>query len=73
MSSKVTINRYITCAKYTKYTAVLDLKGVYDRVPRDKLIDGVKRRLPQKLQNLIAQTMQPLKVITKGDETETRS
>jgi len=53
------------------YTAVLDLKSAYPSVPRDKLMQIVKERLPPETSAMIALELQPMSITTKGDESGT--
>lgn len=50
----------------------MDLKGAYDTVPRDKLMEVVGGKLEQPLHGMISLTLQPLQIVTKGDKTKTR-
>lgn len=52
-----------------QYTAVLDLKGAYDAVPRDKVMQRVRKKLTPLLANMTALALQPATVTTRGDET----
>ena len=54
-----------------KYTAVLDLKSAYDRVPRDILMARVRQKLPRQTADMIALELQPMTIVTKGDPTGT--
>ena len=54
-----------------KYTAVLDLKGAYPSVPRDKLMETVKTKLSARTASMIALELQPQEIFTKGDVTGT--
>lgn len=51
------------------YVAVLDLKMAYNSVPRNKLIEEVRRRVPSNVSNMITFCLQPMKMMTKGDIT----
>ena len=50
-----------------KYTAVLDLKGAYPSVPRDKLMETVHAKLSPRTAAMISLELQPETIITKGD------
>lgn len=65
------IIRHIAQVDKMKISAILDLKGAYDSVPRKRLMDIVKQRLPKKLHGTIAMTLRPLKITTKDDKTNT--
>ena len=54
-----------------KYTAVLDLKSAYDRVPREILMARVREKLPKQTADMIALELQPMTIVTKGDHTGT--
>lgn len=54
-----------------KIGAVLDLKCAYNKVFRNVMMDLVKLELPQHLNRTIAMTLQPLKIVTRGDDTNT--
>ena len=49
------------------YTAVLDLRKAYDKVPRDLLMARVDEKLPSSLANMIALELQKMSITTKGD------
>ena len=55
--------------KRLTHTAVLDLKAAYDTVPRDKLMTRVKRHLDPDLTDMVALSLQPNTIVTKGDRT----
>ena len=50
---------------------ILDLKGAYDTVPRDKLIKIIERRLPGNLAKMIGYMLQPSIFQTVEDPTAT--
>ena len=54
-----------------KYTAVLDLKGAYPSVHRDKLMEKVTARLSPRTAAMIALELQPETILTKGDTSGT--
>ena len=54
-----------------KYTAILDLKGAYPSVSRDKLMEKVNARLSPRTAAMVALELQPETVLTKGDSTGT--
>ncbi len=53
------------------YVAVLDLKMAYNSVPRDKLIKEVRKRARRNVANMITFCLQPMNLITRGDNTNT--
>jgi len=49
--------------------AVLDIKGAFPSVPRDKLMEVVRKRLPPSLAKMITHFLKPTKICTLGDTT----
>lgn len=58
------IVRQVAEAETKPNTAILDLKGAYGAVTRDKLMDVIRGRLPEWLARIIAMTLQELIVTT---------
>ena len=61
------IRHAASTSKGFKYTAVLDLKGAYPSVPRDKLMEKVNSKLSPQTAAMIALELQPETITTKGD------
>ena len=53
------------------FSAVLDLKSAYNIVPRDKLMDVVQKKLPERTAAMIALLLQPENISCKGDAEKT--
>lgn len=53
-----------------EYAAVLDLKAAYDRVPRDKLSDLLRARLPSNLHKQIVYFLGPSEARATGDNQD---
>ena len=54
-------------AEGLKFSAVLDLKSAYNIVPRDKLMETVRKKLPERTAAMIALLLQPENISCKGD------
>ncbi len=52
--------------------AVLDLKAAYDRVPRDKLMDEIRKRLSFNVASMITHSLQTITFTVIVDENETK-
>ncbi len=50
----------------------LDLKAAYDRVPRDKLMDEIRRRLSFNVASMITHSFQTITFMVIGDENATK-
>lgn len=68
--TEIAVLRHIANGEALKFTAVLDLKGAYDMVPRDTLMKEVKQRLPLNTAAMITAMLSPLTVMTAGDNTQ---
>jgi len=47
--------------------AILDIKGAFPSVRRDKLMKKVRERLPKQTANMISHFLKPTTIVTKGD------
>lgn len=61
--------RHISNSRQLKETAVLDLKGAYDSVPRNRLCQTLKNRVDHNTLNMINLTLQTVNIKTQGDES----
>lgn len=68
--TETAIVRHTACAKRLPITAVLDLKAVYDKVPKQKLMQELRKALPPPLVKMATMSLQPLQVRTKEDHSK---
>lgn len=67
--TETAIVRHVANGVHLKMSAVLDLKGAYDSVPRDRMMEACRKKLPRNVVAKISHTLQPDTIITKGDDT----
>ena len=67
LSTATAINKTLEGRRHGKrYIALLDLKGTYDRLPRDALYRLLSKCLPQWLSNMVKYFLQPQLIRTVG-------
>lgn len=68
--TETAIIRHIAQGGHMPITAILDLKGAYDNIPRDKLMKVLEQKLQRTTRAMIKMALGPSVIQTKGDESK---
>lgn len=68
--TETAIVRHIDKGRRLPIAAVLDLKGAYDNIPRDKLVTVLEQRLTDTTAAMVTTTLRPGRIRTKGDASQ---
>lgn len=69
--TEIAVARHISLSRTLQHSAVLDLTGAYDRVPRERLFHEVQKRTPANTAAMISAVLSPVIISTRGDATLT--
>lgn len=68
--TETAIIRLVARGMQMQYCAVIDVKGAYDQMPRNRLMNVLERHLNGSLASIIAYMLQETSIMMKGDEKE---
>lgn len=71
--TKTAIMQDLYAAKVMSINAILDLRAAYDSVPRNLMLEVMRKRIGPNLTKIGAMTLQPLVVKSKLDKTDQRA
>lgn len=70
--SETVIHRHMNNAPKLAYTAILDLNMAYTLAPREKVGDGLAKKLNRNTVDMVMKMLQEMKIRTSGKKSKTK-